>query len=531
MLKKGDRNPVFTYAFPDQLYNLGRTNPHCPHARSTAGEVIAIDDDLNRIAIKLAGKIVPNQLRALIPGGPIDSRAQQKAIHRLASAYEAGTMREQFSAVLDILLRATPRLAGIAAGAAIQPPEITGEAIAALVKTLDRSYLFIQGPPGSGKSTTGGDAIALLLAAGMRVGIVARGYAPVQNLLHKVEEAAVRRGITFSGLHGYSKAEQAFESRLDSPLVTNAKNDDVDARPHDLAAGTPWLFAREELVGKYDVLFIDEAGQLSLGDALACAGAARNVVLLGDPLQLAQVSQGSHPIGTELSVLEHLLGEHHTVLADRGVFLNISYRMHPEICAFVSRMVYDDRLHSAPATAANRVMSAGLTGAGLRYMPVAHRGNSRESPEEAAAIAEAVDDLLRGRVVLPKEPERDLTAADILVVTPYNAQRLRIARTLAARGHGNVRVGTVDKFQGQEAAVVFYSMATSSADDIPRDMSFLFEKNRFNVAVSRAQCLSILVCSPELLEVRTRTPREMMLASLLCAFIEPAQTVREALSV
>jgi uncharacterized protein len=524
MAGKRDRNPVYTYAFPDQLYNLGKSKPHCPHSRQVAGEVIEIDDENNRIAIKLAGKMVPQHLRALIPGTPIETKAQKAAINRLATAYEAGTLREQFPAALDILLRSTPRLAGITPGATIQPPEITGDSIATLVSALDRSYLFIQGPPGSGKSTTGGDAIAALLKAGKRIGIVSRGYAAVQNLLHKVEESAVRRGITFAGLHRHSQDEQAYVSRLSASMVENTtENDAFGKQPHQLAAGTPWLFSREEMVGQYDILFIDEAGQLSLADAIACAGAAHNVVLLGDPLQLAQVSQGSHPIGTSASVLEHLLGEHHTVPADRGVFLNISYRMHPEICAFISRTVYDDRLSSAPATAGNRVSSPGIAGAGLRYLPVTHRGNSRESAEEADRIADAIDELLQGTVALPKEPERALTAADILVVTPYNAQRLRIGRTLAARGHAGIRVGTVDKFQGQEAAVVFYSMATSSAEDMPRDLSFLFEKNRFNVAISRAQCLSVLVSSPELLEVRTRTPFEMMLASLLCGFVESAQ--------
>ena len=516
-----DRNMVHTFAFPDQLYNLGRSSPHCPHTQQQAGDVITIDDENNRIAIKLTGKMVPANLRALIPGAPINTKVLQDALHRIALTYEDGTIRERYPAALDILLRATPRLAGVLPDARIQPDTITGDAIASLVAALDRSYLFIQGPPGSGKSTTGGDAIAALLGAGKRVGIVSRGYSAVQNLLDKVEESAARRGITFRGLHRHSLEEHAYVSRSSTPMIESTDDNNAFATaPHDLAAGTPWLFAREDFIGQYDVLFIDEAGQLSLGDAIACAGAAHNVVLLGDPLQLAQVSQGSHPIGTGPSVLEHLLGEHHTVPPDRGVFLDISYRMHPEICAFISRTVYDGRLRSAPASAGNRIASAGLSGAGLRYLPVVHRGNSRESPEEAEHIAAAIDELLRGRVVLHAKAERPMTPDDILVVTPYNAQRLRIARTLAARGHTGIRVGTVDKFQGQEAPVVFYSMATSSAADMPRDMSFLFEKNRFNVAISRAQCLTVLVCSPDLLEVHCRTPNEMMLASLLCGFVE-----------
>jgi len=516
-----DRNHVFTYAFPDQLYNLGRSSPHCPHTEQRAGDIVAIDDENNRIQIKLTGNMVPADLRALIPGAPIDTKVLQKALHRIAAAYEDETIRERFPAAYDLVLRATPRLRGMARGALLQPATITGDAIAELVNALDRSYLFVQGPPGSGKSTTGGDAIAALLGAGKRVGIVSRGYAAIGNLLDKVEESAAKRGIKFRGLHKHSSDEQSYVSRLTAPMIENTDDNAafVD-QPHDLAAGTAWLFAREELVGKYDVLFIDEAGQLSLGDAVACAGAAHNVVLLGDPLQLAQVSQGSHPFGTGPSVLEHLLGEDHTVAPDRGVFLDLSYRMHPDICAFISRTVYDERLHSGPLTAGNRVRSNGLSGSGVRYVPVEHRGNSRESEEETQHIAEAIDELLRGGVAVGGKPERAMTQADILVVTPYNAQRLRISRALAERGHGDVRVGTVDKFQGQEAPVVFYSMATSSGEDMPRDMSFLFEKNRFNVAISRAQCLSVLVCSPQLLEVHCRTPNEMKLASLLCAFAE-----------
>ncbi len=520
-----DRNSVYTYSFPDQLYNLGHSSPHCPHTRQQAGDVIKIDDENNRIEIKLSGKIVPAKLRALIPGRPVPTKVLEEALHRIAASFEDGTIRERFPAALDILLRAAPRLKGMVSGAPIQPAIITGDAIAARIGALDRSYLFVQGPPGSGKSTTGGDAIAALIAAGKRVGIVSRGYAAIQNLLDKVEESATRRGIAFRGLHRHSSDEHAYVSRSATPMIQSTGDNDAFAtQPHDLAAGTPWLFAREDLVGQYDVLFVDEAGQLALGDAIACSGAAHNVVLLGDPLQLAQVSQGSHPIGTGSSVLEHLLGEHHTVPPDRGVFLDVSYRMHPDICAFISRTVYDERLHAAPATAGNAVTSSGLSGAGLRFLPVVHRNNSRESVEEAERIASEVDTLLGGRVALRGGAPRALTQDDIVVVTPYNAQRLRIARTLAAHGHAGIRVGTVDKFQGQEAPVVFYSMATSSSEDMPRDMTFLFEQNRFNVAISRAQCLSVVVCSPELLEVRCRKPDEMKLASLLCGFVEAAAT-------
>jgi predicted RecB family nuclease len=522
-LKARDRNLVYTYAFPDQQYNLKTGGVHDPHLKQAVGTLVAIDDDANRLAVKLNANITPNQLRALVPGGPIDTKAQRSAIARVATAYEAGTIRADFPAIYDLLTRAIPRIAGLTPGAVIQPERVTGNAIAELARSLDRSYLFVQGPPGSGKSTTGGAAIATLLQAGLRVGIVSHGYAAIQNLLHKVEEAALARGFTFAGLHKHSGEDKQYISRLRQPMVQNTTDNDAFVTlTHQLAAGTPWLFSRADLEQRYDVLFMDEAGQLSLGDAIACAVAAKNIVLLGDPLQLAQVSAGSHPLGTGPSVLEHLLGTDHTVAPERGVFLDVSYRMHPDICAFISQTVYDGRLHASATTERNSVSSPGLAGAGLRFMPVVHTQNSRESPEEADRIADEVEALLRGEVTLGAEPPRALTQHDILVVTPYNAQRTRINRTLITRGFGDVRVGTVDKFQGQEAAVVFYSMATSSSAEMPRNLSFLFEKNRFNVAISRAQCLSIVVCSPQLLEVRCKTPDEMLLASLLCAFAESA---------
>jgi uncharacterized protein len=297
---------------------------------------------------------------------------------------------------------------------------------------------------------------------------------------------------------------------------------ELAATPHDLAAGTSWLFAREDLLAAYDYLVIDEAGQVSLADAVACSAAARNVVLLGDPLQLAQVSQGSHPTGTGLSVLQHALGEDETIDPSCGLFLDVSYRMHPEICEFISHAVYDDRLHAAPDCARNAVTAPGLSGSGLRYLPVEHDANYRASTEEAAAIVTAAGDLLHGSVTVGTQPPRPLKQHDILVVSPYNAQRTRLRQQLAAAGLGDIRVGTVDKFQGQETPVVFYSMATSSGATLPRDLEFLFEKNRLNVAISRAQCLTVLVCSPRLLELRCRTPEEMALVNLLCAYVETA---------
>jgi superfamily I DNA and/or RNA helicase len=301
---------------------------------------------------------------------------------------------------------------------------------------------------------------------------------------------------------------------------------------YQLAGGTGWLFAREELASTFDYLFIDEAGQVALADALANSLCARNVVLLGDPSQLAQVSQGSHPLHAGDSVLAHLLGDEQTVPENRGVFLDVSYRMQPAICDFISDAMYEGRLHPAHQTQNHAVATSVHTFAGLYFLPVEHAGNGPSSIEEAREIVAQVSLLLAEGTVTDSQPgvARRVTERDVIVVAPYNAQRRLVIAQLRTAGidvtpGSGVAVGTVDKFQGQEAAVVFYSMATSSAQDVPRNVEFLFERNRFNVAISRARAASVLVCSPRLLDLRCRTPEEMALANLLCSFAERAHVI------
>jgi len=247
--------------------------------------------------------------------------------------------------------------------------------------------------------------------------------------------------------------------------------------------------------------------------------AARNVILLGDPLQLAQVSQGTHPAGSGASVLEHLLGGRATVPPDMGVFLDRTRRMHPDVCRFVSEVVYDGRLRWTPEVA----QQATVFGTGLRYLPVEHSGNTASAPEEAARVAREIAGMMGAGWTNAKGETRVLRHDHFMVVAPYNAQVRRLRQALGAAGLGAVPVGTVDKFQGREAPIVFYSMATSSADDIPRSLDFLFSRNRLNVAVSRAMCLAYVVASPRLLESRARTIDQMRLMNALCRFVEMAE--------
>jgi uncharacterized protein len=268
-------------------------------------------------------------------------------------------------------------------------------------------------------------------------------------------------------------------------------------------------------------MVVDEAGQLALANVLAIAGVTSNFIFLGDPNQLSQPSHGIHPTGVNLAVLDHVIQEQPTMPPAYGLFLETTYRLHPSVSTFISEAFYDGKLVADGSTKRQELGSSnGSGGVGLRYVPVDHAGNRTLSPEEA----DRVHGLFHALLGLPwtdrEGKVRPVGVADILVVAPYNAQVRRLIETLPDQA----RVGTVDKFQGQEAPVVIYSMATSSVDDAPRGMDFLFSLNRLNVAASRAQGIVLLVCSPELLKARCRTPDQMRLASALCRLVEVARS-------
>jgi superfamily I DNA and/or RNA helicase len=246
---------------------------------------------------------------------------------------------------------------------------------------------------------------------------------------------------------------------------------------------------------------------------LAVGTAARNVILLGDPNQLAQVSQGSHPPGANASVLQHLLGGDETVQEGMGLFLDKTYRMRPEVNEFISTTFYEGRLEPAPVCLERSLAD----GNGIRFLPVEHEGNRTQSPEEAEAVATEIERLV-GTPYRDEHGERELRYEDVIVVAPYNAH----VRCLHDRLPGAVAIGTVDKFQGQQAPVVFYAMASSSSDDVPRGLDFLFSRNRLNVAISRAQCFAYLVCSPRLRDASCETVEQMRLANALCRLVEVA---------
>jgi len=528
-----DQSLIVRYRFPPQDHKL-HPGSRVVDQEKRSLTIAALDEDGCTVDLKRSKKLwkLGFDLRAILTGAPYNDDIQRGALVRFGDAFAADGARTKFRALGDLLRSSLPRLKGRVADTPIDDGRADAAALTELALALDESYLFVQGPPGSGKTWVGAETIVNLMGRGLRVGVSARSHKAIHNLLARIEEVAFERGVSFHGVKRGSEGDESFyESKRGFITTSDALALCTDDDGMQLIAGTGWLFANAKMEERLDVLVIDEAGQVSLADALASGTAARNLILLGDPMQLPHVSHGTHPPACDRSVLVHLLDGGETVAPERGVFMRYTYRLHPAICAFCSALAYDGRLECRPGCELQNVTVKagafdGLGGAGLRYVAVPTDGNVQQSPEEAETIALLIAELLRGSFTSREGVTAPLREADILVVTPYNMQVRRLRQTLGALGLGGVRVGTVDKFQGQEAPVVFFSMASSRGDELPRSIEFLFERNRLNVAVSRAQALAILVCSPALLDTPCTKTEQLTMVNMLCRFVEQATPVR-----
>ena len=515
------RSTVYRFRFPPQDHAIREDDsPHDPETEAAAGKVVLIDDEQGLIDLRRGNSQPAPTPTSLIPHDIVRPSPKPENLQRLARwVLEHGLDGAgPYGAARDLLARRPPKLGQDEGQPLLDDGEDAQDAARRLVAKMDTTYLAIQGPPGSGKSTVGAQLIVDLVAAGKRVGVTANSHKVIGELLFKVAGVASERNI-----------DVAIGQRSnDEPAYTDAEHlkDNDAARDAlaegflDVVGGTTWLWAREDMVESVDLLFIDEAGQMSLADALAASLSASNLVLLGDPQQLDQPLQGVHPPGAERSALAHLLDGNRVMPDDLGLFLDGTWRLHPAISAYTSEVFYEDRLHSHPDRGRRDLEGTPpLSGTGIRFVPVQHAGQSSESPEEAEELAALVRTLLDGDATYVDAggSGHPLGAQDILVITPYNAQVKAIRDALP-----DFRIGTVDKFQGQEAPISIYSMATSSADEAPRGMEFLYSLNRLNVATSRAQCLAVVVASPDLIRVRCRTPRQMRLANALARLIEVA---------
>ena len=553
------RRPTHRYSFPPQDHDVRRGDEVCtPGDGKTFGEIETLDLSAHTIDIQQGGRYAdfrPERLfvrRIVRPGSkPAVLLAMGRWI--AANGVDAPGLHR---AARDLILRRAPRfLPGTQGLAEATPPSAanvvslgaarsvrerrTSAAFAAsnldpevqtacrLAFELESSVLPIQGPPGTGKTYTGAHMILELIKAGKKVGVTAVSHEVIRNLLRMVCECAETRGIAnFKCLHrgdakeGYPEAIHTVEDKRCAQLFHSGA--------YSLLGATSWLWSKPPFHNSVDVLFLDEAGQMSLADVLAVSASAKSIVLLGDPQQLEQPQQASHPPGAGASALEHLLGGAKTIASDRGLFLHQTRRLHPDICKFTAEAFYEKRLESAPGLERQAVLApagtaaAALGASGLVYVPVEHDTNQSRSLEEVETVVKLVAALTADGVRYRNaaDDETALTAADLMIVAPYNAQVTALAERLPG-----VRIGTVDKFQGQQAPVVIVSLTTSTPEDAPRGMDFLYSGNRLNVATSRAKALCILVGNPRLFEPDCRTPAQMRLANSFCLYRELARDV------
>lgn len=485
------------------------------------GTAVTVSSENQTVDIKKSKATADVHPEAVFAHKFIDPKEQAAALFRLGEyVAEHGIEGDgPYKSARELLLRAPMEIGD-------EPFQADGEgtldAALRVARGMKGGVLPIQGPPGTGKSFTGARMICELVRQGKKVGITANSHKVIRNLVDKVIEAAPKMGVDLTCLQ---KPEQG-NKEADGPNLIFAKNNDdvlgkLASSEAQVAGATHFFWAREDAFEAVDVLVVDEAGQMSLANVLAVSQAAQTVIMLGDPQQLEQPTQGTHPDGTGVSALDHLLAGRQTIEPSQGLFLGTTYRLHPDICAFNSELFYESKLHAVEGCEQQLVQTKSIaSGAGLRFQPVTHSGNTSSSIEEADIVKSLVEDILdQGATWTDRDGvAKPITLEDILIIAPYNAQVIEIQKRLPT-----ARVGTVDKFQGQEAPIAIYSMATSSHADAPRGMEFLYSGNRFNVAISRAQCLAILVASPQVFEADCQTPRQMQLINAFCRYLEISQ--------
>ena len=516
------RTPVHRYRFPVQETNLRRNQGLRIAGGDDLGTLVSLDTEKLTVDIKKRGDTADVHPVAVFAHDRVNPRVLQDALVRVGEyvADHGITGDGPYRAARDLLLRKAPNLGN-------DPirgyNETALEAALRIGAKTNFGVLPIQGPPGTGKTYAAARMICELVQEGNRVGITANSHRVIVNLLGEVMIAAQERNLD---LRAVRKITDTFDEEQCQGVTLTKDNGQVFRElggDCQVAAGTSWLWARPEAQDTVDVLFVDEAAQMSLANVLAISHAGSNLVLVGDPQQLDQPTQGTHPEGTEVSALAHLIGDRQTIAGDQGLFLEETWRLHPDVCDFTSGTFYEDKLAVRPGLDRQRIISPGpVSGTGLRFVPVSHDGNQSSSTEEVEAVVSLVRSLTDGTSlwVDNKGCEHPITLSDVLVIAPYNAQVFKIQERLPGAS-----VGTVDKFQGQEAPVVIYSMATSTPEEAPHGMEFLYSLNRLNVATSRARCVCILVGSPELFSPECRSPRQMQLANAFCRYRELAATV------
>ena len=511
-----DRSKVYTYTFDEQDYKLKEgtrvtvfNNSSNPEETETA-TIVELDQTKQIVKLKKGIKSGLADNISIGPGKPRDITKLEASNARFISSYV--NKENKFNAIFSIFKKEIPNIEGIKAGEKLIKTNNFLEEIPELLLNLNNSYLYIQGPPGTGKTYQAGNAIIELIKAGKKVGITANSHKVIHNVIDRVEKWAEEKGISFRGLKAgrpddpettYSSAHVK-TSNKDLDFINGLKENIL------LFAGTKYHLSSGYYQEKLDYIFIDEAGQLSLADLIIIGSTAKNIVLIGDQNQLGQPIKGTHPGISGISILDFLLEGQDTIPENKGVFLNKTFRLHPKINEFTSDNFYESRLIFDESTEKRKIdfnKKGMVIREGITYLPMDHKDNGQKAEEEGEVIIKLLKEIIGRDFTDINNKTRKLTIEDILVISPYNAQ---VNYLLSILPEG-ARAGTIDKFQGQEAAINIISMVTSDADSIPRNKEFLFDRNRLNVAISRAQCASIILFNPALLDLYPTTYEQIKL--------------------
>ncbi|VEB35718.1 TM0106 family RecB-like putative nuclease [Legionella cherrii] len=520
------RNLAYEYFFdPEQEFKGNAKQYFILGEETEDGKAVAANyceegSDLEHGIIVLQMKNEPDDPITLVPNEYVDPHSIPEAIAKQAASFEQGLLEN--TAILDFLSKSYPRINDHQRGFAIAPshdPKKRLEEIIHAVLNLNNSYLTLQGPPGAGKTYTGKHLIAALVQKGKKIGISSNSHKAINNLLLNTVAYCHEEGIK-----GHFACTRNTEEQIEALNIAVLENKQIIdfIQPGCVVGTTVWGFAREELADAFDYLFIDEAGQVSVANLIAMSRSTRNIILMGDQMQLGQPSQGSHPEESGLSILDYLVHTTPTIPDSMGVFLGTTYRMHPAVNQFISEAIYEGKLETDPQNAQQIIkVPEGYKGvlnkeAGIIPISVFHEGNTQASDEEVEQIVLLTQKLLGRTFKEKKGLLRTIGWKDILFVAPYNHQ---VSKLKAALGE-QAKVGSVDKFQGQEAPIVFLSMCASNVDESPRGLSFLFDKNRINVAISRAQCLAIVVYSPTLLEATPTNIEQIAMMNVFCRLVK-----------
>lgn len=529
-LGRGSRGVWYDYPAHQETKMGPGSKKAVPQAHPDIGGSITIermDPAQGRAMVKFTKKALvdiggdgPPAFMSLMPKeSSLNALLQRSVFEQIQSWHSTGAM----PSAMEQFLRRDPVRLTHGMTQRRQPNETASEQAIRLISELDGGTLCIQGPPGAGKTYTGARMILAALRDGKRVGISSNSHKAIQNLMLACASAANEAGVELNAVKVDSNPEKPFFT--EQSAIGYSASSGIVAHLESgvqLVGATAWGFARPELVGAFDVLVVDESGQVSLANLLAMSRAAENLVLLGDQRQLGQPIQGSHPGETGRSALEYLLEDHAIIPESLGVFLDQTWRLRPEICQFISDAFYEGQLTAVPQTAQRSIQVPAHRSAqiprdcGVVFEPVVHDGNTVGSTEEAVAMRDLVEALLECRISEDGgSTDRPLVLSDIVVVAPYNVQ----VRILTEALPPGARVGTVDKFQGQEAPVVLVSMACSDAGESSRGAQFLFEPNRLNVAISRAQVLAVVMASPALGSPATGSVEQLQLSNLFCRIV------------